>query len=45
VPLGIFGVTAEAVKPYIKRGYTLVVAGVDAVMLGAGAREILQQLL
>ena len=45
VPLGIFGVTAEAVKPYIKRGYTLIVAGADSVMLGAGAREILQQLL
>lgn len=45
VPLGIFGVTAEAVKPYIKRGYTLIVAGADSIMLGAGAREILQQLL
>ena len=44
VPLGIFGVTAGAVRPYIERGYTLIVAGVDTLLLGAGAREIVEQL-
>ena len=44
VPLGIFGVTARAVRPYIERGYTLIVAGVDTLLLGAGAREIVEQL-
>ena len=44
VPLGIFGVTAEAVKPYIERGYTLIVCGVDTLMLGAKAREALEEL-
>src|SRR5262245_33228973 len=29
VRLGIFGVSVDAVKPYIDRGYTLIVAGVD----------------
>ena len=41
VPLGVFGVSAEAVKPYIKRGYTLIVAGVDTVMLDEAARQLL----
>lgn len=44
VPLGIFGVTAEAVKPYIERGFTLIVCGMDALMLGAQAREALEKL-
>lgn len=43
-PLGIFGVTAEAVQPYIALGYTLIVAGVDTLMLGATARQILEQI-
>lgn len=44
VALGIFGVTAEAVTPYIAQGYTLIVAGVDTLMLGVQAQKILQQL-
>jgi 2-dehydro-3-deoxyglucarate aldolase len=44
VPLGIFGVTAEAVLPYINQGYTLIVAGVDTLMLGTQAGEILKRL-
>ena len=43
IPLGIFGVTADAVKPYIKQGYTLITAGVDTVMLGQAARKMLEQ--
>jgi 2-keto-3-deoxy-L-rhamnonate aldolase RhmA len=44
VPIGIFGVTAEAVRPYIAQGFTLIVAGVDALLLGQAARTLLEQL-
>jgi 2-dehydro-3-deoxyglucarate aldolase len=38
--LGCFGLTAEAASPFVDRGYRLIVAGVDTVMLGAAAREL-----
>jgi hypothetical protein len=41
IRLGIFGVTVEAVRPYLERGYTLLVTGVDTIILGQGARGIL----
>ncbi len=44
IPLGYFGVTADAVRPYINRGYTLIVAGVDALMLGTAAGKLLNNL-
>ena len=44
VPLGYFGVTAAAVKPYVERGYTLIVAGVDTLFVGQGARTLLGEL-
>ena len=44
VPLGIFGVTAQAVRPYMSRGYTLIVAGVDTLMLGHAAKRIVAEL-
>ena len=44
VPLGIFGLSAQAVQPYIERGYTLIVAGVDTVLLGQAAAQLLAQL-
>ena len=43
VPLGIFGLSAPAVEPYIERGYTLIVVGVDTVLLGTAARDLLAQ--
>jgi 2-dehydro-3-deoxyglucarate aldolase len=43
LPLGIFGLSAEAVKPYIERGYTLITVGVDTVLLGSAARHMLKQ--
>lgn len=43
IPLGIFGVTVDAVKPYIEKGFTLITAGVDTVMLGQAARKMLGQ--
>lgn len=42
--VGIFGMTAEAVRPYVARGFTLVVAGVDIVLLRRAAIDLLQRL-
>jgi 2-keto-3-deoxy-L-rhamnonate aldolase RhmA len=44
VRLGIFGVSVEAVKPYVAKGYTLIVAGVDTLLLGQAASGLLAQL-
>ncbi|MGD8406417.1 MAG: aldolase/citrate lyase family protein [Anaerolineales bacterium] len=44
MPIGIFGLTAEAVKHYIEQGFRFIVAGVDTVMLGNSARQLLDQL-
>ena len=44
MPLGYFGVTADAVRPYVERGYTLIVAGVDTLLLGGAAENLLSQL-
>ena len=44
VPLGIFGTDAEAVKPYIDKGFTLIAVGTDTLMLGQAGREILSGL-
>jgi 2-keto-3-deoxy-L-rhamnonate aldolase RhmA len=42
MPLGIFGMTAEAVRPYMDEGFRLILIGVDIVMLGTAARELLR---
>jgi 2-dehydro-3-deoxyglucarate aldolase len=44
VRLGIFGVSAEAVRPYVEKGYTLITAGIDAMMLGRAAQDLLAEL-
>ena len=44
MPLGFFGVDAGAVKPFIARGYTLICAGVDCLLLGQGARRLAGEL-
>lgn len=44
IRLGIFGVSADAVMPYVNNGYTLVVAGVDTLFLAQAARANLSQL-
>jgi 2-dehydro-3-deoxyglucarate aldolase len=44
IPLGIFGLSTDAVKPYIERGYTLITVGVDTVLLGSAARHMLKQI-
>lgn len=44
IRLGMFGVTADAVKPYVERGYTLIVAGVDTLLLGTAAANLFSEL-
>jgi 2-keto-3-deoxy-L-rhamnonate aldolase RhmA len=44
IPLGYFGVSADAVRPAIERGYTLIVAGVDTLFLGSAAKALLAEL-
>lgn len=40
VKLGLFTTSAEAAIPYIKRGFTLITAGTDTLLLGQGGRDI-----
>ena len=44
MPIGIFGMTAEAVQPYIAQGFRFIVCGADTVLLGNAARHLLEQL-
>jgi 2-keto-3-deoxy-L-rhamnonate aldolase RhmA len=44
IPLGIFGASAAAVHPYIDRGYRLIVAGTDTLLLAQSAAQLLAQL-
>ena len=44
LPLGIFGLSSEAVLPYIEHGYTLITVGVDTALLGSAARHMLKQI-
>jgi 2-dehydro-3-deoxyglucarate aldolase len=40
MPLGIFGATVAAIKPYIDNGYTLIAVGIDTLLLGNAAQSI-----
>lgn len=44
MPLGYFGLDAKAVAPFVERGYTLVCAGVDCVLLGQAATRRVREL-
>ena len=44
MPMGVFGVSAESVLPYMQDGYTLILAGVDTMLLGSAAKDLLQEL-
>lgn len=44
IPLGIFGITPDAVAPYAAKGFSLIVAGVDTLLLGTSAKELSQKL-
>ena len=40
IPLGIFGATADAVKPYIQSGYTLIAVCIDTLLFGKAIKEM-----
>jgi len=42
LPIGIFGVTPEAVQPYIARGFTMIVVGVDTMFMAHAAAAALK---
>jgi 2-keto-3-deoxy-L-rhamnonate aldolase RhmA len=42
--LAIFAATAEGMKPYIRKGYTLPIAGMDLMLLAAAAKNIVREL-
>lgn len=44
LPVGFFGVTPDGVAPWLERGFSLVACGVDLMLLGAKAREIVAAL-
>lgn len=44
MPMGHFGVSSAAVKPYMAKGYTLITAGVDTLYLGSAAKKVLADL-
>ncbi len=44
MPLGIFGVSAAAVRPYLESGYTFLIVGVDTLLLGGAAKALLAEL-
>lgn len=44
IAVGWFGVTAEAVKPYIDRGCSLITASVDTLLLAGAGKRMLNEL-
>lgn len=44
IPMGIFGVNAEAVIPWIKKGFSLIASSTDTLMLGSAAGKMLKHL-
>lgn len=44
IPLGYFGVSADAIQPYVDQGYSLIVAGVDTLFLSGAAKRMLNQM-
>ena len=44
VALGIFGVDAGAVRPFIEKGFSLLAVGMDTLFLGQSARQVLSRI-
>ena len=42
MPIGIFGIDTEAVKPYIEQKYSMITVGIDTLFLGKSARDTLK---
>ena len=44
IPVGHFGISANAIQPYAEKGCTLIVAGTDTLFMGTAARKMLENL-
>lgn len=44
MPMGIFGVNADAVIPWMEKGFTLIASSTDTVLLGSAAGRMLKHL-
>ncbi len=44
IPLGIFGATVDAVRPYIMNGYTLVAIGIDTMLISNAAKGMIEKI-
>ena len=44
LPLGIFGVTADALRPYMEKGFTFIVGSVDTLFLVDAGQRMLSAL-
>ena len=44
MPLGIFGVDVSALQGFVGKGYTLIAAGMDTLLLNQSARNLLSEL-
>jgi 2-dehydro-3-deoxyglucarate aldolase len=43
IPLGAFGVSASAVRPFLEWGFTLIAVGIDMLFLSKAASEVLSR--
>ena len=43
-PIGIIGITVEAAKPFLNQGYSLIAVGIDTMIFGNAARDILTRM-
>jgi 2-keto-3-deoxy-L-rhamnonate aldolase RhmA len=44
MPIGIFAATAEAAKPFMREGYSLIAVGIDTLLLVQAANDLVRQL-
>lgn len=40
-PVGIFAINVETAKPFMDQGYALIAVGMDALMIGNSANDIM----
>ena len=43
-PIGIIGITVDAAKPFLNQGYSLIAVGIDTMIFGNAALDILTQM-
>ena len=43
-PIGIIGITVEAATPFLDQGYSLIAVGIDTMIFGHAARDILTRM-